>query len=154
MTQKTKTITIISGSNTDLRKIIPLLIIFFVAGCFSMQAQVSSNDYKMDELRGLFEAHKHKPVTYTSDTNKPKNEFEFLMASSFNVYKAFFSSQDNPSCVFHPSCSEYSVQALQQKNLLLGTLYTFDRLSRCHRLIKPGQYYFDPMKQRFYDPVR
>ena len=78
---------------------------------------------------------------------------EFLLASGFNGYKAFFSSQDNPSCVFYPSCSSYSVMAFQQKGFVVGMLSTFDRLSRCHHFIKPNQYIFDPSKQRFYDPV-
>lgn len=123
--------------------------------CFSFGGFTQTSDkYGLSEISDLFEVHEHKPPKYKSESLKPKNELEFLMASSFNIYKGFFSSQDNPSCVFHPSCSEFSVQALQQKGLLLGTLYTFDRLSRCHRFIKPDQYVFDPSKQRFYDPVR
>ena len=123
--------------------------------CFSFRGITQESDvYDINTIKGLFEVHEHKAPKYNSDSTKPKNELEFLMASGFNIYKGFFSSQDNPSCVFHPSCSEFSVQALQQKGLLLGTLCTFDRLSRCHRFVKPNQYIFDPSKQRFYDPIR
>ena len=126
----------------------------FILFCSLSGLTQNPEKYGLNELSHLFEAHEHKPPKYSNGSTKPKNELEFLMASGFNIYKGFFSSQDNPSCVFHPSCSEYSVLALQQKGLLLGTLYTFDRLSRCHRFTKPDQYVFDPSKQRFYDPIR
>ncbi len=133
-------------------KIVSVCIFIF---CCSFSGLTQKLDkYGLNKINNLFEVHEHKQPKYSGDASKPKNELEFLMASGFNIYKGFFSSQDNPSCVFHPSCSEYSVLALQQKGLLLGTLYTFDRLSRCHRFTKPDQYVFEPSKQRFYDPVR
>lgn len=131
-----------------------ILFCVFIFCCTFVGLTQTPDKYGLNEISHLFEVHEHKAPKYKSESSKPKNELEFLMASGFNIYKGFFSSQDNPSCVFHPSCSEYSVQALQQKGLLLGTLYTFDRLSRCHRFIKPDQYVFNPSKQRFYDPVR
>ena len=118
--------------------------------CFAQE----TDKYNFSDLAGLFQHHHHEPPKYKSKSEKPKNELEFLMATGFNSYKKFFSSQDNPSCVFHPSCSSYSVQAMQQKGMFIGTLQTFDRLSRCHRFIKTNQYIYDPSKQRFYDPIR
>ena len=96
-----------------------------------------NDPYGFHELNTLFKAHDHEVMKYSNKSNKPKNELEFLLASGFNTYKAFFSSQDNPSCVFYPSCSSYSVQAFQQKGLIIGTFQTFDRLARCHRFVKP-----------------
>ena len=109
--------------------------------------------FELNKLKGLFEAHKHEKIRYEKKSIKPKNEFEFLISTGFNTYKSFFSSQDSPSCVFYPSCSVYSVLAFQQKGLVVGTLMTFDRLSRCHRMVTPGQYVFDPKKERFHDPI-
>ena len=37
-----------------------------------------------------------------------------------------------PACRFHPTCSEYAVQALQQHGLVLGSLLFFKRIARCH----------------------
>jgi putative membrane protein insertion efficiency factor len=153
MTLKTKKIIITNWENTEFRLKLIIACFFMIVLPFKGINQ-ENNGYNLTQIKGLFEVHEHKAPKFISENQKPKNELEFLMATGFNVYKAFFSSQDNPSCVFHPSCSEYSVEALQQKGLLLGTLYTFDRLSRCHRLVKPGQYVFDPSKQRFYDPIR
>ncbi len=153
MKQKTKnhTVTGITG-NSVMQKLFLNLFCLLSLSLFC-RAQVPEIDLHK-EIKGLFQVHIHKAPRYSPLSEKPKNEIEFLMASGFNIYKTFFSSQDNPSCVFHPSCSEFSVMVLQEKGLLVGTLYTFDRLSRCHLFIKPDHYFFDPLKQRFYDPVR
>ena len=153
MTRKMKIVTTTNWINKNFFIKTVSFCIFIL--CCSLGGLTQNTDkYGLNEISHLFEVHEHKAPKYKSESLKPKNELEFLMASGFNLYKGFFSSQDNPSCVFHPSCSEYSVQALQQKGLMLGTLYTFDRLSRCHRFTKPDQYVFEPSKQRFYDPLR
>ncbi len=35
-------------------------------------------------------------------------------------------------CIFHPTCSEYSVQALKKYGLAKGSWLTVKRISRCH----------------------
>ncbi|PID91963.1 MAG: membrane protein insertion efficiency factor YidD [Bacteroidetes bacterium] len=77
-----------------------------------------------------------------------------MVSLGFLFYKTFISSQDTPSCVFTPSCSEYALRSIQQKGLVLGWLSAFDRLSRCHGLVGHQHYPFDEEKMRFYDPVR
>lgn len=153
MISKTKKIII-----TSLKTKPQILRIAFIMPAFLLLANFSiaqdKNNFEIGELKNLFEHHEHETPRYMQQSAKPKNELEFLMASGFNIYKTFISSQDNPSCVFYPSCSEYTVRSLQRYGLFMGTLMSFDRLSRCHRLVKPDQYYFNPSKQRFYDPVR
>ncbi|NCG04583.1 MAG: membrane protein insertion efficiency factor YidD [Bacteroidetes bacterium] len=36
------------------------------------------------------------------------------------------------SCRFHPTCSQYSVIALQKHGLWRGTLLAIKRISKCH----------------------
>lgn len=133
-------------------RIIPVMagIVISTGYCVGQE----NDNFRFSELSGIFQTHKHEKPKYSSTNEKPKNELEFLMATGFNTYKSFFSSQDNPSCVFHPSCSSYSVQSMQQNGMFVGLLQTFDRLSRCHSFVKPSQYIFDPSKQRFHDPVQ
>lgn len=47
------------------------------------------------------------------------------------------------NCRYLPSCSEYFIESLQQRGLLVGTLAGLWRICRCHPLAKGG-----------YDPVR
>ena len=44
-------------------------------------------------------------------------------------------------CVFSPSCSRYSVAAINKDGAAMGMLMTFDRLSRCHTGAKHSPYY-------------
>ncbi|MGM0619707.1 MAG: hypothetical protein ACQETJ_01560, partial [Bacteroidota bacterium] len=80
------------------------LKIAFVLPAFLMLTNFSvaqeKSDFEIDELKNLFEHHHHETPRYMQQSAKPKNELEFLMASGFNIYKTFISSQDNPSCVF------------------------------------------------------
>ncbi len=151
MIPKTKKIITTGSINSIIRNFFLLLMLIIASENGFAQEK---DPYGFSELKQLFKAHDHEVMKYSAKSDKPKNELEFILASGFNTYKAFFSSQDNPSCVFYPSCSSYSVQAFQQKGLIIGTFQTFDRLARCHRLVKPNEYYFDPAKERYYDPVK
>ena len=107
-----------------------------------------------EELSTLFEIHDTASGNYSAPLRDADNEVSVLVSLGFLFYKSFISSQDNPSCVFTPSCSEYAVQAIDQYGFVLGWLKTFDRLSRCHGLVNHRHYPFGAEKQRYYDPVR
>ena len=107
-----------------------------------------------EDLNEIFLPPREHTHHYAEPLKTADNELQMLISAMFWFYKEFISSQDSPSCMFTPSCSVYSVEAFQKKGFIFGWLYTFDRLSRCHGLIKPGQYPFDPKTKRYYDPVR
>lgn len=52
------------------------------------------------------------------------------------LYKKLISSQNGPQCVFSPSCSQYTQQAVSDYGPIMGILMGTDRLIRCH----PGAY--------------
>jgi hypothetical protein len=58
-------------------------------------------------------------------------------------YRKLISPLLPPACRFHPTCSQYSYQALQRHGMLRGSIMTIKRLSRCH-----------PFHQGGFDPVR
>lgn len=105
------------------------------------------------ELRTLFAPAKTGKHRHSSILKGATNEAELTLGGAFYVYKTFISSQDMPSCIFNPSCSQFAVDAFQQKGLITGWLATFDRLSRCHGLANPAHYILSPDKKLFYDPV-
>jgi uncharacterized protein len=55
-----------------------------------------------------------------------------------------------PRCRFHPTCSAYAVQALQQHGALRGSVLTVRRIGRCHPLNEGG---FDPVPPRPAQPA-
>lgn len=96
-----------------------------------------------------FHSHSHAEPLLQSD-----DDFSILASTGFLIYKTFISSQDKPSCVFTPSCSEYALESVRQKGIIRGWVSAFDRLQRCHGLVNPANYPFDPETQRLHDPVQ
>lgn len=126
-----------------------ILLLFMSTGAFHYcSAQVNEA-----ELNSLFELTDTVSRDYTSVVREADNDISTIVSVGFLIYKSIISSQDNPSCVFTPSCSEYAVQSIQKSGLFLGWLFTFDRLSRCHGLVDHHHYPFDPDTKRYYDPV-
>ncbi len=48
------------------------------------------------------------------------------------MYQWVVSPMLGPVCRFHPSCSNYSLVAIQRFGVLRGTWLTLRRLGRCH----------------------
>lgn len=61
-----------------------------------------------------------------------------------HFYRQYFSRIDGETCRFHPTCSQYTGQAIKKYGLIKGALMGTDRLLRCH----PGSNaaVFDPVK--------
>jgi putative membrane protein insertion efficiency factor len=106
------------------------------------------------ELKSLFIDTDTLKLDFKKPLKEAKNEVSIVFSSGFLFYKTFISSQDKPSCVFSPSCSEFAVEAFQKKGLITGWLMTFDRLSRCHGFVHPGHYHYDIDKKLFNDPIK
>lgn len=68
----------------------------------------------------------------------------FLM-SIVKGYRLFFSAWLGSSCRFSPSCSAYSLQALETFGAGAGTYLTLKRLARCHPWCEGG---VDPVPEQ------
>jgi len=129
--------------------ILSFVLLLTLFGKLKTQSQILIDD---KELITIFQGKKQK-IDYAKPLKESKNEIDILLSASFLFYKTFISSQDKPSCVFSPSCSVYSVEAFKEKGAFFGWLYTFDRLSRCHPLVKPSHYHYDIKNKRYHDPI-
>ena len=49
-----------------------------------------------------------------------------------NFYQKYLSFYKKPSCVFYPSCSEYTKEAILKYGILKGFRLGFTRILRCH----------------------
>lgn len=58
------------------------------------------------------------------------------------VYKRFVSPLLPAACRFHPSCSEYAMQAVELHGVWRGAGMALRRLGRCHPFSKGG---YDPV---------
>jgi putative membrane protein insertion efficiency factor len=59
------------------------------------------------------------------------------------MYKRWISPLLPSACRFHPTCSEYMAQAVEQRGVWRGLWMGARRLLRCHPLHQGG---FDPVK--------
>ena len=53
-----------------------------------------------------------------------------------NIYKRLVSPFLGDCCRFHPSCSEYAVEAIENHGVIRGTLLAVKRVLRCNPLVK------------------
>ena len=58
-------------------------------------------------------------------------------------YQLFISPLFPPQCRFNPSCSNYTIQAIEQHGSLVGLYYGLKRLLKCHPFNSGG---YDPVK--------
>lgn len=63
------------------------------------------------------------------------------------LYKIFISPLLPQACRFYPTCSTYSIEALQKHGLLRGGYLSAKRILSCNPFGKGG---FDPVPEKFY----
>lgn len=67
----------------------------------------------------------------------------YVVTSFIKAYKYFISPILTPSCRFHPSCSEYALEAFNKYGFIKGFWLTLKRIGKCHPLCAGG---YDPVK--------
>jgi uncharacterized protein len=65
-----------------------------------------------------------------------------VLAALIRAYQRFVSPALPPSCRFHPSCSQYALEAVTRHGALKGSWLAARRLARCHPFHPGG---FDPV---------
>jgi putative membrane protein insertion efficiency factor len=68
---------------------------------------------------------------------------KFVLIYLIRAYKLFISPLLPPSCRFTPTCSEYTLEAIQRHGALRGSYMGARRLLRCHPFHSGG---YDPVK--------
>ena len=66
-----------------------------------------------------------------------------ILVFLISAYKKIISPLLPPSCRFYPTCSEYSIQAIEKYGVAKGTVKSFWRILRCNPLNKGG---YDPVE--------
>ena len=58
---------------------------------------------------------------------------KFLL-SFIKIYKLFLSPLLGNNCRYHPTCSSYAIEALENHGLIKGLYLSIKRVSKCHPL--------------------
>ena len=57
---------------------------------------------------------------------------KFLFILPIKIYQSALSPFSRKSCRFEPTCSSYSIQAINQYGVVKGIILSFKRISKCH----------------------
>ena len=72
------------------------------------------------------------------------NIFTKILIKIIEMYKYFLSPLIGHSCRYLPTCSEYSIEALETHGLIKGIFISLKRILSCHPWGNSG---FDPVKK-------
>lgn len=66
-----------------------------------------------------------------------------ILINIIKFYRKYISPLKRPSCIFHPTCSQYAIEAIQKYGALKGGIMSIKRILRCNPFSKGG---YDPVK--------
>ena len=124
---------------------------FLIASIFIVSIAQAQTDWVKWEAKQIsYELKKE------SETNTRSNFSGFsakIISAAKTVYKVMFSDLDGDNCPFHPSCSQFYVDAVGETNLLKGTLMFVDRFTRDINFFKGLNDYPKYSSNKFFDPA-
>ena len=56
----------------------------------------------------------------------------FLLVIPIKLYQILISPILGPNCRYHPTCSQYSIEAINKHGPIKGTWLAIKRISSCH----------------------
>ena len=68
---------------------------------------------------------------------------KIIVISCIKFYRKFISPLKRPSCRFYPTCSQYTLEAVEKYGALKGGFMGIKRILKCHPYNKGG---YDPVK--------
>ncbi len=68
-----------------------------------------------------------------------------ILIACIRLYQKLISPLLGQNCRFHPSCSQYAIEALRIHGIIAGTGYALWRILRCQPFCAGG---FDPVPER------
>lgn len=95
---------------------------------------------------------KPKPQEVVRFNPQETSELKLVATGLIRFYQKFISSQDGPTCGFHPTCSRFGMACIQKYGMVRGLLLTADRLIRCNGS-QWQHYHKDSVTDKYIDPV-
>lgn len=65
-----------------------------------------------------------------------------ILLAIIKFYRKFISPMTPPACRFHPTCSQYGLEAIETHGAIKGGYLTVKRILKCHPFHPGG---FDPV---------
>ena len=93
-----------------------------------------------------------KPAEVIRFNPQETSELKIVATGLIRLYQQFISSQDGPTCNFHPTCSRFGMACIQEYGVVRGILLTADRLLRCNGS-QSRYYHTDAATGKYVDSV-
>ena len=101
---------------------IPTIVFILFLACFNLKGQSALLDFKHAKLAKELE---------TLNTGHNRERKRGLGNALLTVYQQHISPLISADCIYNPSCSRFSRESINKHGLILGVLFTADRLTRC-----------------------
>jgi len=66
-----------------------------------------------------------------------------ILILGIKSYRKYISPLKRPCCIFYPTCSQYTLEAIEKYGAIKGSVMGIKRILRCHPYNRGG---FDPVK--------
>ncbi|RUR53184.1 membrane protein insertion efficiency factor YidD [Halomonas populi] len=63
---------------------------------------------------------------------------KFILIGFIRVYQKYLRRFHNRECIYTPSCSNYTIQAIQKYGAVKGAYYGYLRIKRCNGALYSG----------------
>jgi putative membrane protein insertion efficiency factor len=146
-----------------MRKSVNKSLLFIAVFSLSITGSAQKSMFKSDiehinaQLSQIQPDPYKRPYIYKNEPSliKKINPVGLLFGGSLYLYQNVFSKHISADCLYTPSCSEFSKQAIREEGLLKGTILTIDRVNRCNRIAAQDLKYYNTDKKtnRYPDPV-
>lgn len=70
-----------------------------------------------------------------------------IIIGIIRFYQKFISPLKPPTCIYTPTCSEYTLQSVKKFGVIKGLFLGFKRVLRCNPMNEGGE---DPVPDKFY----
>jgi len=136
-----------------------LLFIYFSLTGFGQTIDLSADLLLIDSVSKRHVSQPEKRLYIFK--NQPKtfkncNPVSLIFGGTLYVYQNFISQHLSADCLYDPSCSDFSKQAVKEYGIFKGGLLSFDRLSRCNRIaatdLNPAM--INKKTHRFHDSIK
>lgn len=123
-----------------------IFLIILSVSAFSQTEKIkwgkADHSYRIDSSTQI----RDYPINFNNPLNAIANSF-------IKAYQYFISDLDGDNCPFHPSCSSFFLDAVEETNIVQGTLMFIDRFTRDASVVGRFDRYPKHVSGSLYDPA-
>jgi len=122
-----------------------ILVLVFCSLTYAQSTEKSNIQLILQTKTNTLDKHKHRRnYIYKDETSwlKKYNPISLSFGSLLYLYQNVLSQQFSADCLYHPTCSDFSKDAIREYGLVKGLFLSSDRICRCNRIAATSINYF------------